>query len=299
MGNCDWESAYGDLADLEAVTAEADEITRSLRRERPQSAIKDEQEWTDDNVSDSSSTRSHGGLSDIIEEMKICTECLVDLLPSLENPAKDVEVPREAVYPIIQASTSSTETGNPFILVMRDRFPLAENRLVHLLGDAIWRRRQRLRLNQKVRKEIENFAATKEENLSNPLDERDSSRDSEYSESEMSVGQQSRTTRSSNTAPSVFDHDYRQPTQVHSSVVHKIIQSSIDDFEALDGVTKFGRLRRRDSISSFRSSLATNVSKSGQRRVPAKPDAGRHGAKFECFICLESVSDLRSEEQWR
>ncbi|KAH7409117.1 hypothetical protein BKA64DRAFT_387875 [Cadophora sp. MPI-SDFR-AT-0126] len=215
--------------------------------------------------------------------MKICTECLVDLLPSLENPANDgtlVVEALEAPLEVLPSNIGIAQPLNAFALLMRDRFPGGDDKVVRRVGDAIWRRRQRLRANHKSRTEIKNFARTVDKPISKPVVELQSSGSSDFNQSEESFGQRSRTTKSSNTAPSIFDH-----------------KNIFDDLDPAEGI--FGKLRHRESVSSFRSSLVTNASKSKQRRTPVLPIAGRDGAKFECFVCLKTLGDIKTQEQWK
>jgi hypothetical protein len=69
--------------------------------------------------------------------------------------------------------------------------------------------------------------------------------------------------------------------------------------ETKEYINPGARLRRPDSLSSVRSSLATNAPKSGQRRVPPMPNECRKGDEFECFVCQKKIKDIRSRETWK
>lgn len=102
-------------------------------------------------MSDSASMESMESVRDVIAEMRLCTECLVDLLPSLETPAKDMEIvePSRAPDPVPKKS----QPWLPFLLRVEDKFPSAERGLVVRIGEANWRRWEKIRLNHATRAE--------------------------------------------------------------------------------------------------------------------------------------------------
>jgi hypothetical protein len=102
-----------------------------------------------EDISDSASMESIESVSDVIADMRLCTECLVDLLPSLENPAKDTDFvePSRAPNPVPEGS----QPWWPFFLGIEDKFPSAERGLVIRIGEANWRRWEKIRLNRATR----------------------------------------------------------------------------------------------------------------------------------------------------
>jgi hypothetical protein len=87
---------------------------------------------------------SDDSFEDIVEDLKVCSEGLLDLTPSLENPANDYAVVEDTNVALIDLS-SATEPVRPFVLILKDRFPSTTANLIKKLGEANWHRRERLR----------------------------------------------------------------------------------------------------------------------------------------------------------
>jgi hypothetical protein len=104
-----------------------------------------------DDMSDSASVESVGSIDNIIEEMKLCTECLVDLLPSLETPAKDLEIVERTRAP--KPVPEELQPWWTFFLGTQDKFPSADRNLVARIGQATWRRWEKIRLSHAAKAE--------------------------------------------------------------------------------------------------------------------------------------------------
>lgn len=83
--------------------------------------------------------------------MKLCTECLVNLSPSLENPAKDLEIVELSRAP--KPIPEETQTWWQFFLRVEDKFPTADRNLVLIIGQSIWRRWEKICFNHATKTE--------------------------------------------------------------------------------------------------------------------------------------------------
>jgi len=94
---------------------------------------------------DSVSLESIGDISDIVEDLKVCTECLAELSPSLDNPAQD-RVPHEEPGDISKEEFANVSAvALPFVLGVREKYSLATEQLVIRVGESIFRRWSKLR----------------------------------------------------------------------------------------------------------------------------------------------------------
>jgi hypothetical protein len=122
--------------------------------------------------------------------------------------------------------------------------------------------------------------------------------DSHTSESSFYFGKYTRTTKSTFSGSSIFDKS--DPIFIKEDVTFDKTDAKVQEVSETKGYINPGaRLRRQDSLSSVRSSLATNAPKSGQRRVPPTPDECRNGDEFDCFVCQEKIKDIQSREAWK
>ena len=144
-----WTLKISEISKLEVVASKIEQVVAALSRDdlvTDRSELDDKVSLVPDDISDSASVESIGSISDIIEEMKVCTECLVDLLPSLENPAKDMEaVERNRTMGEVPIRSQPWWL---FFLRAKDKFPSADNDLVVRIGEATWRRWEKIRLNR-------------------------------------------------------------------------------------------------------------------------------------------------------
>lgn len=85
---------------------------------------------------------------DILEDLTTCVQCLVDLGPSLEYPAKDPEYEEKARG----ASLEDARAGfYSFCSMIEHRFPRAERALTESLGRTNWNRYLRLQASRESR----------------------------------------------------------------------------------------------------------------------------------------------------
>ena len=224
--------------------------------------------------SDSASLESMGSIEDIVEDLKVCTECLADLMPSLEHPARDqFATKKTTIHGILEDLSSVSLVARPFVQAIKEKYRLANIALTIRIGEAIWRRRVRLRPSTST-----NINLTR--NI--PKQEDAQSVIAESSLAPSSRGRYSRTTKSSFVASSIFDAE-SDPEPEPTPLPQAGIQ----------------RRRPPDSVTSARTSIVTNAPKSGQRRVPQLPAEGKYGASFQCPICKLLLRDIFNREQWK
>ena len=223
-----------------------------------------------ENDLEASSQHSVGSVSDLVEDLKLLTECLVELVPSLESPAKDQMIAEQAGHANRHELLEVDQLTRPFVLAIEDKYPLAERVLVLRIGEAVYRRHERLRMKRFTRTRTKDIQINYQDN---------ESIHSRTSGAKTRHGKRSATTKSSCTAPSIFDEPY--------------------EFEDDDKKPQIIRRQRLESMTSARTSIATGVPKAGSRRVPNIPKAGINGGLFKCFICDRLVEDMRTRNQWK
>ncbi len=97
-----------------------------------------------DSGSDSSSIMGMGNFEDFMEYLKIYSEGLMDLTPSLEDPARDFVVMEKSYIPRADDLLSVAEPTQSLVLILRDHFLSVDPGLLNKLGEANWQRYKRL-----------------------------------------------------------------------------------------------------------------------------------------------------------
>ncbi len=152
---CEWGSIIPEISQLQVVSSKMEQVVAAISRSQfsaDEQNLKLPLDLAFDDISDSASIESTGSVGSIIDEMKVCTECLVDLLPSLEAPASDMEARESTRAPVLLA-----EELQPWWHHFRgteDKFPSAERELLILIGETIWRRWEKIRLRHAARTEV-------------------------------------------------------------------------------------------------------------------------------------------------
>jgi hypothetical protein len=146
--------------------------------------------------SDSASLESMGSIEDIVEDLKVCTECLADLMPSLEHPARDQFPTKKTVHGIWEDLSSVSLVARPFVQAIKEKYPIANTDLTIRIGEAIWRRRVRLRPSTSTNINMPRNIPKQEDAPSTIAGS---------SLAPSSRGRYSRTTKSSFVASSIFD----------------------------------------------------------------------------------------------
>ena len=150
----EWGSVLPEIAKLEVVSSKMEQVVAALSRDNfalGRHGVELNSSLIPDDMSDSASVESVGSIDNIIEEMKLCTECLVDLLPSLETPAKDLEIVEQTRAP--KPVPEESQPWWPFFRGTQDKFPSADKNLVALIGQATWRRWEKIRLSHAAKAE--------------------------------------------------------------------------------------------------------------------------------------------------
>jgi hypothetical protein len=109
-----------------------------------------------DDISDCASIESVGTICDLIGEMRNCTECLVDFLPALENPARDVKLgttQKGQPVPNAEAQSLTAQPWWTFFHLTEDKFPFADRDLIIRISETLWRRRERIFLKHEAKAE--------------------------------------------------------------------------------------------------------------------------------------------------
>ncbi|KAL9630799.1 MAG: hypothetical protein Q9164_006233 [Protoblastenia rupestris] len=81
----------------------------------------------------------------VFEDLRLRTQCLVDLVPLLDQELVMAEKPSSRNASSKVAGCELSPSANYFVSLVRDKFKQAENYLVERLGEANWQRHKLLR----------------------------------------------------------------------------------------------------------------------------------------------------------
>jgi hypothetical protein len=278
----DWSLAHPKLVDLEVLADKASQVAEATTVEiRTQLFAADvAHEHTSESDldfdSDTSSVLSDVMFDDVVEDLNTYIESLVDLSPSLENPANDFALIEDSNSNVIEELSSIPEPVRPFVMIIRDRFPSTEAFLVKKLGEANWHRRERLR--QKFASvPIMGSADSTSDESSGVADTirgpNPGVADSRQSSTDISITHQSITTGSDFSEPSLFDGN--------SITFHLQRSNSVTE-----------------SITSFSTSLVDGP-EHGQRRIPKLPENHDFEDSFQCQLCGDVLWNIQNRADWR
>ncbi|TAQ84989.1 hypothetical protein B7494_g6698 [Chlorociboria aeruginascens] len=216
---------------------------------------------------------------DIVEDLRVFVESLVDLTPSLENPANDTIMVEESLVQSDDLS-SVNESARPFALIIKDRFPSTDINLVKKLGEINWHRRQRLRDKLAAAPPMSGISSSDSQQSSDrdtvmPISQRgdfiDRNTDSSTVRASTDVSSAYQTVTTSNySESSIFDRNSMVPT----------------------------RRSIAESVTSFVTSVAEGID-DGQRRIPTLPDDHDFESPFQCQICGDVLRNIRNRVDWK
>lgn len=281
--NHDWSSAHPKLVDLEVLADKASQVAEATTVEIRTHvfAIDAPLESTSDSDldldSDTSSVLSDILFDEVVEDLSTYVDNLVDLSPSLENPANDFVVIEASSSIAIEELSNIPEPIRPFVMIIRDRFPSTEAILVKKLGEANWQRRERLR---------QQFASMP------IMDSADSENDESSSVADTIRGPDGQSTAGS----------YQSSTDV--STTHQSITTASDFSEPslFDSNSVTFHLRRNNSVTESITSFATSLTdgpEHGQRRIPKLPGNHDFDDSFQCQLCGDRLRYIRNRADWR
>ena len=92
----------------------------------------------------SDSESSSGDESELVEDIRVYVDCLMDLVPAIEHPAKDSHGPEKGLE-TGNSLGSVTDPAYSYIFNICHNFPSADMDFVRRLGRANWHRHERLR----------------------------------------------------------------------------------------------------------------------------------------------------------
>jgi hypothetical protein len=163
-----------------------------------------------------------------------------------------------------------SHVARPFVLSVREKYHSAAEQLVIRVGELNFRRWSK-------------FRPSAPTNINPDVDVKDLEDKSVISESLIAPSKHDRyshTTRSTFSAPSIFDKESEPEPETETPQV--VI-----------------RRRRPESVTSVRTSIATGASKPRKSRIPRLPNKLRMGELFRCQFCQELLGDVRNQSQWR
>jgi hypothetical protein len=208
----------------------------------------------------SESDASEYETTEILEEISIYIDCLLDLSPSLDNPALDIQT-EGSDEPLTQAKESFTVSSEEALIYcrkIRDRFEVLPKYLVERLAEANILRTAALR---EMRSRPTKHEAPINDNITESL----------FSTTDHRITE---TTKS--TVPS-------------SSVFSKVSFSEhVPVLEFDDNISEF-------TFASF-STTASAISL-GRPRVPPMPEIQEDC--FNCPICFSCVTNVKTRKEWK
>ncbi|KAH0559286.1 hypothetical protein GP486_004202 [Trichoglossum hirsutum] len=230
-----------------------------------------------DGSDDSSDTNGSGDpLEEVIGELHTYIRSLVDLAPSLERPAPDANAKELEARPAV----TSTLLGPAEIWCRRiiDRYEGIDIKLAERLGEANWRRFQR------VTQWLENAGGDDDDsdegyckdeedtvpelpNFPRPTD-RDSLPHSSSTFKDSGLG----TTVATVSTPSIAYSFRALPKMAHADVA---------------------------SQTTYASTLSEESEKKGWLRVPPLPEGAISGNRFRCTVCGDKVRNIMSRVDWK
>lgn len=264
----------GQIADATAKDVSAQYAMKNL----------DDESDSDAN-SDSSSLMSIDNFEDIVEDMKVYSESLMDLTPSLETPASDFVSVEQSTLTLEGDLIDVSEPARPFVLIIKDRFPSVDAGLIKKLGEANWQRRERLSRKLACSRRMSTLSSNNSETASadgtivnqaprQPINIRSPRASIIRSSMSFASNYQSITTTSDFTEPSIFD---RRSTHIPVNQ------------------------HRRSMAESF-TSFATSIGEgddNGQRRLPRLPSNHDFNSQFQCKICGDIRRDISNPADWK
>lgn len=209
------------------------------------------------------SDTSEYGLEDILEDITTYVDCLLDLAPSLDNPALDMPVENLDRSSTKETFAVSSEEAAIYCRRIRDRFISLPKYIVERLAEAnviraavLWSARSR-----------NEFSATAADAKSFP------------SESLFSTIDRGVTNTTKSTAPS---------SSVFSSLLKQVTRRPT-------AISQFSDNASKTTFASF--STAQSAINQGRLRVPPIPEL--EGDSFVCPICYKRVIGVVSRKAWK
>lgn len=205
-------------------------------------------------------------LEELIKDIKTYTDCFLDLVPTLERPAKNLGLD-ELAGNVQESLKLINDPAWPYITSIQYRFPLADMDFVRRLGEANWQRNQRLR------------------------DKREATiMGDAVSASRAKVEARSNTALSPDRRPSV-------------TTKSSFVDSSLWDLDPLpgSGSKTHSRLLQSEtaSVTSFALSFREGESSESHRHVPKLPDDHDWLSPFPCTICGDILDNIISQHEWK
>jgi hypothetical protein len=267
----------------EKIGQVADATAKDVNAQYAMKNLTDESD--SDTNSDSSSFMSVDNFEDIVEDLKVYSESLMDLTPSLENPASDFIAVEQSTISLEGDLLSVAEPARPFVLIIKDRFPSVDDGLVKKLGEANWQRRERLSRKLAHSQRMSTLSSSDSDTASadgtivdlaqrQAIGNRPPRASIIRSSMSFASNYQSITTISNFSEPSIFD---RRSTHIPMN-------------------------QQRRSVAESFTSFATSIGKggdNGQRRLPRLPSNHDFNSPFQCKICGDIRRDISNRADWK
>jgi len=144
-------STFTDFKGRSELEAKADELRSLVHNAK---TILDESEDDESDLESEAVARSSNKksmLDEVASDIKFYNLRLMDLLPSIERTAlqpKDAAESKNDSNSIALVPFQVSKPAHAYVLQVKDKFPIAENKLIERLGQANWERRKRLREDQ-------------------------------------------------------------------------------------------------------------------------------------------------------
>ena len=223
---------------------------------------------------------------DIINELRVRNRCLKDIGLALEHPAPDASVV-EAKKTAAPESFTVVGPAEIWTRKVLDTFPRIDHRLASRLGEANWKRYQKI---SKKLAELEAMDLTAED-----------SDDSSENEEKYQLGEMhdvSAYTKSTSGEQSLFSRAHQSSSGYGATTATSMSQRAINYRFPIPR----RRLMARDAASqaTFTSTVTDDQGERGWLKIPPMPiEESELGNTFRCTICGEKQTEILSRSDWK
>ena len=121
------------------------EQTKDITSTRDHAATLNDGDWADQSDTDEESSPDNDDTTDIVDELRLHTQWLTQLGPILEQNLVSAQKPRTQASLPAPIPFSVSGPATVYISLVREKYNLAQDRLVERLGEANWQRHVSLR----------------------------------------------------------------------------------------------------------------------------------------------------------
>ena len=126
------------------------EQTKDITSARDHAATLNDSDWADESDTDEESSSDDDGTTNIVDELRLQTQWLTQLGPVLEQNLVSAQKPRIQVSLPAPVPFSVSGPAKVYVSLVREKYKLAQDKLVERLGEANWQRHMFVRKSMKA-----------------------------------------------------------------------------------------------------------------------------------------------------